>query len=146
MYLGVILIAALTILITAHVIARYFFQSPITGQVEVASILLITSMFLFIPYTQIKKGHPAVGLIADHYPKKIAAITEYLFSIICLGITLIACWRTALYAHYLMQIGKTFPILKIPQFPVTYFLSFGWGVLSLVILIQLILFFKGVKR
>lgn len=130
-----------------HVIGRYVFSKPIVGQGELAILMLITAAFLIITPTQLVKGHTTIGLIVDRFSKKTQAIIDSFTYFLCLVMTALLFWQSIVRADYIMQAGRETTILGIPIFPVYYLVAFGWGLISLVILMQLIHFILAlVKR
>lgn len=55
----------LTLLVTANVVARYFFQSPIPGAVNMTELLMPHIVFAGLAYTLMQGGQVQVTLVLD---------------------------------------------------------------------------------
>ena len=137
-YAGMVCIVTITLLIVVHVIGRYVFNKPILGQVELSLYLLITAVFLIIAHTQVVKGHTIIGIISDRYSKRTRAIVDIVTYVLCLALAIPACWQAVVQANYIKQSGQMSTVLHMPQFPVNYIVAVGWGLFSLVLLLQLV--------
>lgn len=140
LYAGMAFITAIAVMTVVHVIMRYAFSKPIVGQAELAILMLITGAFLIITPTQLVKGHTTIGLIVDRFSKKTQTIIDSFTYFLCLAVTALLFWQSIVRADYVMQAGRETTILGIPLFPVYYVVAVGWGLISLVILTQLIRF------
>jgi TRAP-type C4-dicarboxylate transport system permease small subunit len=143
---GVVLIVALMFLTVVHSLGRYGFNTPVPGLAETSSFMLIAASFLVIPHTQVLKGHISIGLLIDRLSPRKQAIFDSFTYIICLITAAVALWRTAVEANHMMQGGYESQILGIPEFPFMGFMSFGWGLLALTILLHLIHFIVKAVR
>lgn len=146
LYIGTAFIVVITLLVVVHVIARYAFGKPILGQVELSCYLLITAVFLMIAYTQLIKGHATIGIIADRFSKRTQEIIDGIAYALCLSLSIIAFWQSVVHANKIMQSGQVSAVLGIPQFFINYMVAVGWGLLSLVLIMQLFRLVLGVVK
>ena len=140
LYVGMVLIVAIAIMTTVHVIGRYAFGVPIKGQAELAIYMLITAVFLVITSTQLVKGHTTIGIIVDRLSKRTQAIIDSVTYFLGLVTTVLVSWQCIVQANHILQSGRVSTILQLPRFPVYYIIAVSWGLISLVILTQLIRF------
>ena len=63
--LSALLIALIWIIMTAELVARNVFHSPILGVSEIAIYLYVTAAYFGFSYTQKEKGHICVELLYD---------------------------------------------------------------------------------
>jgi len=59
------ILALMVLLITADVVMRYFFNSPIKGSYELVQFMLSMIVFLGLAFMQTKKGHVSVSLLTS---------------------------------------------------------------------------------
>ena len=146
-YAGVVIIVALMFFTVAHSLGRYGFNRPIPGLAEVSSFMLITASFLVIPYTQVLKGHLAIGLLIDRLSERKRAIIDSFTHIICLLTAILILWRSVVEAFRMMRGDYVTQILGLPEFPIMAIVAAGWGLLALAILLHLIHFIlRAVRR
>ena len=147
LYIGMALIVAITLVTVVHVIARYAFGSPIKGQAELCTYMLITGVFLMITATQLVKGHTTIGLIVDRFSERTQIIFDCITYILCLAVSVLVSWQSIVQAKYIMKSSRMTAILHIPQFPLFYVVAVCWALISLVILMQILDYLlKGAKR
>jgi len=95
--LTVIAATALTLMMfltAADVLCRYFFNSPISGAMELVEYLMAIIVPFSIAYCALKNSHVAVDLIVDHFPKTLQRICHFLITIPSIGFILLICWQS----------------------------------------------------
>jgi tripartite ATP-independent transporter DctM subunit len=80
--IGAAVIMLMVSLTLADVIARYVFNSPITGAKEITEVLLITAVFFTIAHTHNKKGHVSVDVVTGKLGSKSSVIIDFTTSIL----------------------------------------------------------------
>jgi TRAP-type C4-dicarboxylate transport system permease small subunit len=122
---GGYILFCMMLLTVADVIGRYFFNSPIDGAYELTEIMMVTSVFLFIGYTQREKGHIAVDLVVVKLPKRMRIVIDISTHILSLLIFLLLALMNILRSVELMGRNEYTPIIKIPVAPFVLILAFG---------------------
>jgi TRAP-type C4-dicarboxylate transport system permease small subunit len=54
-------------LVTAGVIARYIFNSPLKGDMEIQELMMVLIVFLALPFCQLEKGNVYVEIVANRF-------------------------------------------------------------------------------
>ena len=146
-YIGVGVILALMILTVANSIGRYGFNQPVNGVIELSSYLLLTSAFLVGGYVMVVKSHITIGIFVDRLSERTQAIFDSLTYMFCLVVAIAAVWQSVSQGIFMMEARQATAILHIPHFPFYFLIAFGWGLLGVAILMQLIdSLHKGMKR
>ena len=129
---------AMMLITTANVAGRYFANSPIGGSYELTGLLLVCLAASAFPVPQIGKGHVRVTFLLNHLPPWCQACLNGISSLVGFAGTSIICWRMFLRAKeylFLLRGGLT-EDLSIPYYPFMFILSFGFGLLALMLLLQ----------
>ena len=135
---GVVSLMGMMLLMVVDVCLRRIFSRPITGSFELVQFIMIILVYLGLAYTAIRKAHISVELIVARFSERIQVLIESITLFLSLGLFVLITWRNIIRAEQLRLEQQTSPLLSIPTFPFYYILAFGCGVLSLVLLIQLI--------
>ncbi|MBN1459246.1 MAG: TRAP transporter small permease [Armatimonadetes bacterium] len=114
-------------------------SSPITGTVEISSMLFAIVVAFGIGFTTVKRQHVEVDLITRHLPKRVQSILGVVIGILGLGLWIVLTWRSYLFAVEQYSIGEYNVVLhNMRVAPWRFALVFGLAILCLVLLIQLI--------
>ena len=88
--------------------------------------------------TQAKKGHIAVDIIVQRFPKSTQRILTGINGILCTIFFAVVSWQIAKYATTLLRTGEVTETLRIIYYPFTYGVALGCAILSLVFFTELI--------
>ena len=127
---GMAVIMIIVFLTLRHAIGRYFFNAPLTGNVDLTCFAVVVGIFLCIIYTMQQNGHIAVGLLVDALPKKAQNVIYVLMSILSVQFVIILAYETFQYAPLMAKQQST--LLKIPKGPFFYFVAVCWVLLGIV--------------
>ncbi len=131
--LGQVALAGATFVIVANIIMREVWK-PLPGTVEVAEILGAILLSLGVAYCAFMKGHIAVGVLVDKLSRRKEAVVEFIVNLISLLFTSLLAGETFVYATRMMGRGYTTAHLRLPLHPVIYLVGFGFVMLALVLL------------
>jgi len=126
----------LTLLATTNVALRVF-RIPVSGAYEVVSFLGAIVTAGALGYTQKRKHHIVVDILSAKYPPRLKLAVDRLSSVIMLFLFSIVSWQTARYGRTLAVEGEVSETLKLPFQSFVYVVAFGFGVLTLTILLDL---------
>jgi TRAP-type C4-dicarboxylate transport system permease small subunit len=137
-YFGMVFALLMMLLTTVHAVGRYLLGLPLPGLVELSSYMLVTMIFLTAPYTALRKGHIAIGVLVDRLSERTQAIIDIFIYLPCLAVSVLAAWQTFLRASFIMQERQVSTILSIPNAPFIFVVGLGWSMFSVAILIHII--------
>ncbi|WP_036234191.1 TRAP transporter small permease [Marinobacterium litorale] len=86
------LIAALTLILSAQVILRYLFNSPLFWAEEVAVQILISATFIGVSYLTFADSLVRVDFLIDQLPPALQNTLVFLLRLIGLGVLAIFCY------------------------------------------------------
>jgi TRAP-type C4-dicarboxylate transport system permease small subunit len=97
------LILLTMLLVSAEVISRKFFNTPIPGQLELGELLMPPIIFLAIAYTQSTGGHVRMTIVIDHMPPAWGHVTEIVVKLLAIAVYAVLCFYSAKYAYRTWQ-------------------------------------------
>lgn len=111
---------------------------PVSGTFELMGYFGAVLTAFALGYTQIRRGHIAVDILALRFSKKVQRVLNAINYIICMVFFVVVAWQIAKYAGTLWETGEVTETLQIIYYPFTYGVALGCAVLSLVFLIDLL--------
>ena len=120
------------------VIGRYIFNSPITGAMEISSLLMGGMVFLAWAYTQSQKAHVTVDIFFVLYPRRVRAVFSFVMLCISLVLFALVLWQSTATAISDWQGGKLVRLILIPVAPFKLLVSLGALFICLEFIIQMI--------
>jgi TRAP-type C4-dicarboxylate transport system permease small subunit len=118
------------------IVGRSLFHTPILGTIELTEIAMAVVGGIAIFHTSTKRGHIAVDLLFNRFPRKMQMIVS------SLGLILGAVtWGAIAYEVYWdgqskNNLERITDILKIPVGPFEFVFAAGLGLFSLTLVIQ----------
>lgn len=136
--LGATLLFLLMIMTFADVVGRDFFNSPLSGGVELTEIVLALMVFVLLPSVSLGQEHITVDLIDPIAGKFLNALRNVLTSGIGIVFFGIVSWRMWILATRAAGYNDVTPSLRLPIAPVLFVVSVFAGVTALVYLYLLL--------
>ena len=130
-------IFAMMVLTCVDVFLRYFFRKPIPGTYEIVALLGAVAASFAMAHTLAKKGHVAVSLIVQMFPKRLQAIIESFISIFGIVLFGLITWQSILYGMDCQRAGEVSLTLELPFYPIIYGVALGAAVVCLVLIVDL---------
>jgi TRAP-type C4-dicarboxylate transport system permease small subunit len=130
-------IFAMMALTCVDVFLRYFFRRPIPGTYEIVALLGAVAVSFAMAHTLAKKGHVAVSLIVQMFPKRLQGIVESFISIFGIILFGLITWQSILYGIDCQKAGEVSLTLELPFYPIIYGVALGAAVVCLVLIVDL---------
>jgi TRAP-type C4-dicarboxylate transport system permease small subunit len=130
-------VVIMVFLTCANVFLRIVWK-PVPGTFELMGYFGAVAMTFALGFTQIKKGHIAVDLFIQNFPKVKKEILEAINCLICMLFFFLVSWQLTKYANTLLSTGEVTETLRIAYYPFTYGAALGCATLSLVFFVDLI--------
>ena len=144
-WIGGVFLVSMILLICADIVLRKF-RVPISGSVELVSFFGAIVAAFALGDTQSKRGHVAVDILCNVFPKQLQRVLNVINNLICLIFFALATWQIARKAAILHRTGEVSETLKIIYYPFIYSVAFGCAVLVLVFLTDLLKSLLRVKE
>jgi TRAP-type C4-dicarboxylate transport system permease small subunit len=131
-------LGGMALLTLADVVGRYFFNRPILGTWELVGMMLVFAGTWGFAYAQVMKAHIRVDIVLNKFPPRIQAfmnVISYLLG--AAGFALIT-WQVFFMAKNYFVHDYVTDTLGQPIFPYMIGLCIGAGLITLVLLLDLI--------
>lgn len=139
-------IFAMMALTCVDVFLRYFFRKPIPGTYEIVALLGAVAVSFAMAHTLANKGHVAVSLIVQMFPKRLQGIVESFISVFGIILFGLITWQSILYGIDCQRAGEVSLTLELPFYPIIYGVALGAAVVCLVLIVDLINALSNVKN
>lgn len=131
---GVFLVATM-LLACANMILRAAAE-PIPGTVELVGFFGAVLTAFSLGFTQRKRGHIHVGLLAELLPKPLQRITDALHYLVSSVFFALAAEETVHWGLDLIHTGELSQTLRIPYYPFVFTAAFGCLTMAFVLLVD----------
>jgi|SRR5690606_2900294 len=131
--------------ITAEVIARYVFASPLHGTVEIVSTYYMVAV-VFLPLALIERvnGHIIVELLSKHLPERIRELLIAVVALASAAFFLAFAWQTWGDALSKYEIGEqALGTVAVTVWPTRFYIPVGCALLALVLIHKAVRLFRG---
>ncbi|MBW2106408.1 MAG: TRAP transporter small permease [Deltaproteobacteria bacterium] len=133
-------IFAMMALTSVDIFLRYFFRKP-----EIVALLGAVAVSFAMAHTLAVKGHVAVSLIVQMFPKRLQGIVESFISIFGIILFGLITWQSVLYGIDCQRSGEVSLTLELPFYPIIYGVALGAAVVCLVLTVDLVNAISKVK-
>ena len=144
--LGAVCLMGMCSVTCADVFLRGAFNLPIYGSEEIVTIFATLTIAFSLPYSHIKDVHIGVEILVRLLSQRVQRIIRVITQLFALILMLIITWRMSYYAGTMSESGVLSMNLELPMYYLVHVLSFCFLIFSLLILKDVIKFFKGVKE
>ena len=135
---GMGVLVVMMLLTTTDVFLRYLFNRPIKGAYELTEFMMIILVFFGLAHTASVKRHIALDVVASRLPQQARMVMGDITYFLSLALSSMMTWRSIVQAKVLWSANQTSGSLYIPVFPFMLVVAVGYGVLSVVLLAQLL--------
>lgn len=136
--LGVCLILIMVLLIVVDILSRLLFNVALQGSYELVEYIMGLVIVFALGYTQIKDGHISVTTLIEMLPENLQSLAGRFVNLVGLTMFGLIAWQTFEKAGMEVKAGTTSAVLYIPKYPFMYACAFGFAVLTLVYLMQVL--------
>ncbi len=138
---GMVLIGIMVLHVTAEVLSRSLFRTPIPGTIEIGTFYyMIAVAFVPLGYVQWRREHIEAEAIADVVPPRFRRFAALLGMLASIGISIALTYATVLIALRQTQAGAALWTTagQIPVWPGRWMLPLGFGAMAVVMIYQLV--------
>ncbi len=129
---GQVVLVFVTLIVVANVVSRDLWR-PIPGTVELVEMSGAVLLAMSVAYTAFKKGHIAVSVLVERFPRRIQGVTDFVVNAIALIFSFFLARETFIFAARMMSRGYITGYLGLPIAPSIYLVAFGFAMLTLVL-------------
>ena len=130
---------AMMLLVSADIIGRKFFNTPVDGAYEITESLLTFTIYFGVTYTQLERSHVRVTLLADKFSPKFGSILLGLVFFIGFIFFIYVSYCMASFAWDSWQVREIKPgLIEYPLYPVKALAAVGMFFLGIQFLLDTI--------
>jgi TRAP-type C4-dicarboxylate transport system permease small subunit len=144
--IAVVAILAMTLLVTASVIGRYFFSMPIPGDLVLSEFLMVFVAFLPLAAVQASREHVFVTIFTDWMRNNTKVVLEAIGVVIGLLIFTILAAATFTDFFHAWSVGTyTEGEIEFPEAPPRFVVFLGLALLAVRLLVDAIASVRGLR-
>jgi TRAP-type C4-dicarboxylate transport system permease small subunit len=128
---------AMAVLISADVLLRYFFNSPLLFVDEVAGFLQVLVVFAGLAYTFLAGAHVRVDLVTAHLPRALRAWLRVGGLALGIAFILVVSWATLQSALTAARYGRVSTVMLYPLWAPMLLIPAGLLLMGAVMIIAL---------
>ena len=140
--IGAIALVSMMFLTAADVILRYCFNRPISGAYEITEYLMVILIGFGFAYCTLLKRHVTLDVLASRFPQRTSAIINSILYLFIFGLFVLVVWQSIEYTTFMHARNVKSSMLSIPRYPFIAALTFGFVIVSVVLLNLLIDFVR----
>jgi len=135
---GVFFLAMMMLITAVDVFLRYFFNSPITGSIEITSFTLVLTILLGISYATARRQHVTIDILSSQFPPRVRLVTDSIINLLALVLSVLIVWRTIEQAIIKAEMNRVTTVLQIPISPFILVAAFGFALSGFVLCVHLV--------
>jgi len=143
---GSLVMAGLVIMVTASVIGRALFKTPVYGDFELVSMGTALAVSLFLPYCHLRRGNVIVDLFLANAPPFVRSACDVFAGLLLSAMTVLLTWRSVLGGLDMGAHHDVTMILGLPVWWVFPPIVLSLGLLALGCLYTAWQDFAGIRR
>lgn len=114
---GGVVLAVVAVVTLVSVVGRALIPiglGPVSGDYEIVSAGVLFTVYTFLPWTHLTRGHAIVAIVTDRFPPRINAIIEFVTDMLMLVLAVFLAWRHWAGMIDKQQYMETTFILRLP--------------------------------
>ncbi len=136
--LGVVLLLACALVTVADVVCRRTINWSIPGLVDLTQLLIMSSVFLCIPFAFERRANVEVDLLFVRLPRAVRSALAVLWPLLGAAFLLAAAWHAGKAAGQVIEYGETSPTLNVPMIGYWIPVLFGTILAAIVCLVHVL--------
>ncbi len=136
--LGVLLLLACALVTVADVLCRRTINWSIPGLVDLTQLLIMSSVFLCIPFAFERRANVEVDLLYGRLPAVVRSALAVLWPLLGAAFLLAAAWHAGKAASQVLEYGETSPTLNVPMIGYWIPVLFGTILAAIVCLVHVV--------
>ncbi len=138
--LGGISLLALFALMTADVLGRFLFNSPIKGATEFGEYLIVAVAFMGLAFCQYTGKNVRVDTLSVHFPRKLRHYVIIIGLILSAVLFTIMAWETGkvAYQDFVDKAVMSRTLVLLPIWGISFIASLGCLLLVITLVLQII--------
>lgn len=127
-------LVGMVLLTCVDVIGRYVLNQPLTGAFELSEMAMGALVFASLPLVTLRRQQVTVDLLDWLVPRTWRTAQDTVANLVAALCVVAVAWRLWVKAQEMMHTGETSAVLKIPVYPLVYYMAVLSLLTALVIL------------
>ena len=144
-YISGIALTLMMCLVFFNVILRLVWR-PVLGTYEFTALLASITISFGLAHCAAQKGHVAISLFSDKFPRRVQGICEAIVGAIGTCLFSVLAWQSVIYAGVIRRSGEVSFTTEVPFWPFIFGIAFGFLMLAIVNFIDFLNSFKKVAK
>ncbi len=137
-WLGAVILAAMTVMTFLDVVGRYAFNSPIVGAVETTELFMGVIVYLGMAITTQSRGHISVDLLTSNVEPRTRLVLAVLADLVSTVFVSFLSWQLWRIAKRTFDNNLITQIWEVPVYPAAYIMAAASSIMALILLCQLL--------
>ena len=137
-WIGVVILIACALLTVADVVLRRVTGEAIPGMVDMTQLMVMTGVFLCVPYVFEQRANVEVELVHERLPEVLRSGLSRLWSLVSALVLVAIAWYVGIAASQVLEYGDRSPTVAIPMIWYWAPILFGTIVSAVVCLLQVV--------
>lgn len=116
-------LTGMVLLTCVDVIGRYLLNRPLTGAFELSEMAMGALVFASLPLVTLRRQHVTVDLFDRLLPASWRPGQNATANLVAAACTSVVGWRLWVKAEDMLRTGETTAVLKIPVYPLVYYMA-----------------------
>jgi len=125
-------------LVLIDICGNKFFKMPLTGGIELVSLLSVMAISFAIAQTQVAHGHIEVDMLVRKLPRTPQKVISVIVQCFSISLFLILMWQSYTYGLALQASGEVSMTVRLPYYPFVWALGLCSLAVVLVLIMQMI--------
>lgn len=134
------------LLVTANIVLRAVWKSPVLGTYEYVGFLTSLAVGLAVAHCALKNGHIAVGFLVAKLPARIRGMVDGATNTVAAVFFGFCVWHMLGYARSFVLSGEVGLTTRIPFYPFVYGVAASLALLCLVLFLRAVEMFRTAVR
>jgi TRAP-type C4-dicarboxylate transport system permease small subunit len=127
-------LVGMVLLTCIDVIGRYLLNRPLTGAFELSEMAMGALVFASLPLVTLRRQQVTVDLFDWLVPASWRVVQDAVAALIAALCIVVVAWRLWVKAQEMLRTGETTAVLKLPVYPLVYYMALLSLLTALVIL------------
>ena len=142
-YLAGAALLGLLFLTVSDIVGRSAFRRPVSGTVELTSMVLVVVVFLAVAHSEDMGDHITIDLIYERVGKKFKAVLDIISDLLTIAVVALLSFQLYQFVLRNQRSGAETPVLDLPIWPFVLVAAIGMALYALSTVMRLALRLMG---
>jgi len=144
--IAAIILFLMMMLGAADVLGRYLFNRPITGSMEISSIMMASTALFGLAYALVKGSHVNVDMVVSCFRPHTRAIIDFVCTALAFVFFALVTWQATATTIRDWSTGRVIDVIFVPLVPLYLLVTLGTFVLSLELVVRMLHLLARIRK